>query len=373
MELNRRLVQGYERYKDDPRIKELKTEVTTYNGKLRALGLRDHQVQGTKMHPLRAFGIFTYRVAKLLLLSTLVIPGTVLFSLVFIATKVISISKAKEALAASNVKVQARDVMATWKLLVAMIAAPVAYTWYIIIGLYWYNRNNCNGYLAAGYQKRYLIPIQLVIYISVTYGSLRFGEVAMDILKSLGPLWKAMNPFSNSELARLQERREHLALRVNDIINELGPEMYDDFYSKRIIQDPFAETTSADRQPPLKSDADAKAEAPQSVETYDFPASPSSPGQNSNLPRNESFGDLANQDIFSSRPHTPKKSRSRNASSADFGGFKLKPFSTIDGGMEEINKRLKDGMKQRNHKRRSSGVTSESGDEEEGVVMGRKR
>jgi glycerol-3-phosphate O-acyltransferase/dihydroxyacetone phosphate acyltransferase len=375
VELNRRLVQGYERYKDDPRIIELKKEVTVYNRKLRALGLRDHQVQIAKMHPIVAFGIFLFRLSKLVVLSLLVIPGTLLFSLVFISTKMISIAKAKEALAASNVKVQARDVMATWKMLVALVAAPVAYTWYIIIGLYWYRRNNCNGYLPDGIHKRYLIIGQLIFYVTVTYGSLRFGEVAMDILKSLGPLWKAMNPFSNSELAKLQERREHLANRVNEIINELGPEMYDDFYSKRIIQDPFSKEQEGPMTPPrVKSSEDARKEGPQDIETYDFPASPSSPDQGG-LPRNESFGDLTNQDIFSSRPHTPKKSRSRNASSADFGGFTLKPFSTIDGNLEEVKRRLKDGVKQRMGKRRSSGVGGDGYESDEGeeLVMGRKR
>lgn len=376
VELNRRLVQGYERYKDDPRIIELKKEVTIYNSKLRALGLRDHQVQIAKMHPIVAFGTFLFRLSKLIVLSALVIPGTLLFSLVFISTKLISLAKAREALAASNVKVQARDVMATWKLLVAMVAAPVAYTWYIIIGLYWYRYNNCNGYLPAGIHKRYLIIAQLIFYVTVTYGALRFGEVAMDILKSLGPLWKAMNPFSNSELAKLQDRREQLATRVNEIINELGPEMYDDFYSKRIIQDPFSKEEEGPKTSPrVKTDADARKEGPQDIETYDFPASPSSPDQG--IPRNESFGDLANQDIFSSRPHTPKKSRSRNASSADFGGFTLKPFSTIDGNLEEVKRRLKDGVKQRMGKRRGSGAVSggdgyESDDGEE-LVMGRKR
>ncbi|KAH5077470.1 hypothetical protein HBI38_104910 [Parastagonospora nodorum] len=372
VELNRRLVQGYERYKSDPRIIELKKEVTIYNRKLRALGLRDHQVQVAKMHPIVAFGIFCFRLAKLVFLSALVIPGTLLFSLVFISTKLISIAKAKEALAASNVKVQARDVMATWKLLVAMVAAPVAYTWYCIIGVYWYRYNNCNGYLPEGIHKRYLIIAQLIFYVSVTYGALRFGEVAMDILKSLGPLWKAMNPFSNSELAKLQDRREHLAKRVNEIINELGPEMYEDFYSKRIIEDPFNADTPT-TPPPIKTDdVDPRAEGPQSVETYDFPASPTSPA--ASLPRNESFGDLANQDIFSSRPHTPKKSRSRNASSANLGGFMLKPFSTIDGNIEEVKKRLKDGVKQRMGKRRSSGaVEGYESEEEEELVMGRKR
>jgi glycerol-3-phosphate O-acyltransferase/dihydroxyacetone phosphate acyltransferase len=374
VELNRRLVQGYERYKDDPRIVELKKEVNAYNGKLKALGLRDHQVQYAKMHPITAFGLFWYRLGKLLFLSLLVLPGTLLFSLVFIVTKVVSIKKAKEALAASNVKVQARDVMATWKLLVAMAVAPMAYAWYVCLGLYWYSYNNCNGYIPAGIPKRYLILPQLIVYVTVTYGALRFGEVAMDILKSLGPLWKMMNPFSNNEVVKLQERRENLAQRVNDIINELGPEMYEDFHSKRIIEEPFTREKGEEERPitppPHKSDEDAKVEAGQDIETYDFPTSP---GSINEIPRNESFHDLANQDIFSSRPQTPKKSRSRNSSSANLGGFQLKPFSTIDGNLDEVKRRLTDGVKQRTRKRRSSGEGAwDDDEEEEGLVMGKK-
>lgn len=371
VELNRRLVRGYERYKDDPRIVELKKEVIAYNAKLVALGLRDHQVDYAKMHPIPAAGLFFYRLGKLVVLSVLVLPGTLLFSLVFIATKFYSIKKAREALAASNVKVQARDVIATWKLLVAMVAAPAAYTWYICIGLFWYSQNNCNGYLPAGIQKRYLIVAQLIVYVTITYGSLRFGEVAMDILKSLGPLWKMMNPFSSSELIKLQERRRDLATRVNDIINELGPEMYDDFDSKRIVRDPFGPGEKASGMQSVHMNGQEA--------TYTFPASSTSAHD---IPRNESFHDLANQDIFSSRPQTPKKSRSRNASFANLGGFQLKPFSTIDKTLDEVQQRLSSGVSSRRKMRRSSGTEaswedgdyeSDGGGDGEGMEMARKR
>lgn len=383
VELNRRLVKGYERYKDDPRIVELRREVISYNAKLRAVGLRDHQVQYAKMHALNAFVTFWYRLSKLLILTLFVLPGTMLFGLVFIATKMISIKKAREALAASNVKVQARDVMATWKLLVAMAVAPTVYMWYIGLGLFWYSQNNCNGYLPAGIRKRYLIIIQAIIYPTVTYAALRFGEVAMDIFKSLGPLWKMMNPFSSNELVKIQQRRENLAHRVNELINELGPEMFDDFYSKRIIQDPFIASEEAEtpRTPPRKSRAEADHEGPTGIETYDYPVSPTSPGTENELPRNESFHDLANQDIFSTRPPTPKKGRSRNSSSANLG-FQLKPFSTIDGNLDVVKQRLKDGVRDRRSKRRSSGAggadgfesdrSSEAGDGE-GLVMTKRK
>jgi glycerol-3-phosphate O-acyltransferase/dihydroxyacetone phosphate acyltransferase len=364
VELNRRLVKGYARYKDDPRIIDLEKEVVSYNAQLKAFGLRDHQVQYAKMHPLHAFCLFWYRLSKLLILTLFVLPGLMLFGLVFFTSKKYSSIKAKEALAASNVKVQARDVMATWKLLVAMAVTPTVYSLYIGIGLYWYSKNNCSGYLPPGIRKRYLAVAQAIIYPTVTYAALRFGEVAMDILKSLGPLWKLMNPFSNSELLKLQKRRENLAFRVNEIINTLGPVLYDDFYSKRIIQDPFLDLDDRPHTPLLETKQGTDGEAPQEIEPYEFPRSP---GAENDIPRNESFHDLANQDIFSTRPPTPKKGRSRNASSANLG-FQLKPFSTIDGNLDEVRKRLKDGVRDRTRRRRSSGALS--GDWEGGSEAG---
>lgn len=347
IELNRRLIQGYNKYKDDPRIVDLKKEVVSYNKQILALRVRDHQVQYARVSFITCFFLFWYRLLKLAILSIFVIPGTMLFGAVFVTCKVYSIKKAKEALAASNVKIEARDVLATWKLLVAMAVAPLVYTGYIFIGLWLYSRNQVFGYLPPGLRKRYLILAQMIIYPTVTYAALRFGEVALDIFKSLGPLFKMMNPWTGNELAKAQARREKLAERITDIINTLGPEMFDDFHSKRIISDPF--TQSPPKTPPRKSSFDAQKEAQEAAGTYDFPASPTSPG----LPKNESFTDLANQDFFSTRPSTPKRNHSRGPSGGFGAGFQLKPFSTIDGNLDEVSKRIKSGMRSRGHRRSS--------------------
>jgi glycerol-3-phosphate O-acyltransferase/dihydroxyacetone phosphate acyltransferase len=42
--LNRRLLQAYVVYKDDPRVQKLREDVLKYNRLVRDLGLRDHQV-----------------------------------------------------------------------------------------------------------------------------------------------------------------------------------------------------------------------------------------------------------------------------------------------------------------------------------------
>lgn len=341
VELNRRLVKGYERYKDDPRIVELRRAVLAYNKRLFAVGIRDHQLSYAKLNIVKVFFTFWYRVIKLLFLSILVLPGTLLFSLVFIAGKLISIKKSREALAASNVKVQARDVMATWKLLVAMVVAPLSYAFHVtwVTWLYWYN--NCFDYVRPGIPLKYLIIAQIIIYPIITYAALRFGEVGMDILKSLWPLLKMMTPSSSNELVKLQKMREDLVFRVNEIINILGPQMFEDFDSKRIVTDPLTHS------PPQTPGGTGQRRGSHFATSPESERSPLS-----HLPRNESFGDLTNQDFFSTRPSTPKKSRSRKSSS---GGFQLKAFSTLDGAntLDEVSKKIRGAMRARNIRRNS--------------------
>jgi glycerol-3-phosphate O-acyltransferase/dihydroxyacetone phosphate acyltransferase len=44
VELNRRFLEGYVHFKDEPRIRKLRTDILKYNRLVRDLGLRDHQV-----------------------------------------------------------------------------------------------------------------------------------------------------------------------------------------------------------------------------------------------------------------------------------------------------------------------------------------
>lgn len=45
MELNRRLLEGYVHFKDEPQVQKLRADVLKYNRRVRDLGLRDHQVK----------------------------------------------------------------------------------------------------------------------------------------------------------------------------------------------------------------------------------------------------------------------------------------------------------------------------------------
>jgi glycerol-3-phosphate O-acyltransferase/dihydroxyacetone phosphate acyltransferase len=351
VELNRRLVKGYTTYQDNPRIVKIKKSVMEYNKQLRHLGVRDHQVEYAKFSILKVVSTLIYRLAKLAVMAVGTLPGLVLFAPVFVATKIISTKKSREALAASTVKLQGRDVMATWKLLVALAFAPLLYAFYTVLLAYWTYHNRVQRYVPEWVPPWLVVLFGIFFFLSITFAALRTGEVGMDIVKSLRPLILSLNPTSANTLVKLRDRRVQLSHEVTELINTLGPEMFPDFDATRIIADPFRDPsyiypTSVTRWDHVDVESLSPTE-PRRIGEF-----PSSQGH---LPRNESFHDLANIGFFSTRP--PSRSRSRSSSSgglAGSGGLPLRAFSSLDSkeSFAEVSKRIRGAMKERGQERR---------------------
>ncbi|KAF8983662.1 hypothetical protein BGZ46_009802 [Entomortierella lignicola] len=229
VELNRRFVAGYMHFKDNPKVIEAKEKVMHYNTQLRYHGLRDHQVdiRTTRKH---AIGLLISRVIQMIFLSCLALPGTLMNLPVAIVARIISNKKAKEALAGSSVKIAGRDVLATWKLLVALGLMPILYFSYSVLVFIYCSRFDIHltTRLLIAWAAWALIPF-------VTYASIRFGEQGVDILKSIRPLFLSIIPGEENTIDELRKSRAELKKTVTNLINELGPEIYPDFDSLRIL------------------------------------------------------------------------------------------------------------------------------------------
>ena len=350
VELNRRLVKGYTQHKDDPRIVHLKKSVSDYNKQLRLLGLRDHQVEYAKFSAPKVILTLIYRLGKLIVLAIGTLPGLVLFAPIFIVAKMISVKKSREALAASTVKIQARDVMATWKILVALAFAPVVYAFYTTLFTWMTYRNRMWGRVPEWVPLWTIVLTCDIIFPAMTFAALRFGEIGMDIFKSLRPLVLSLNPTSANTLVRLREKRLTVSNEVTELINTFGPEMFPDFESARIVADPFREGHSPT----------SPGSRPSSGREWDANTGEQSPGplgsgsSQGHLPRNESFHNLGNIGLFATRP--PSRSRSRSSSNGGLAGsasFPVQSFSTLNSkaDLDEVSKKIRGAMQERGKER----------------------
>ncbi|RCI16553.1 hypothetical protein L249_2787 [Ophiocordyceps polyrhachis-furcata BCC 54312] len=374
VELNRRLAMGYERYKEDERITSLSQAVKSYNQQLRYLNLKDHQVQYARMSLLKVLLLIVYRSAKLAVLLAFTVPGLLLFAPVFVASKIISRRKAKTALAGSTVKIRGHDVMATWKILVALGLAPTLYHAYSIgvVALVWHDRlwGRVPGW----------VPLWLVylgvwpVMIGMTLAALRFGEVGMDIFKSLRPLVLCLLPTSSFSIQKLRVKRAELSVQVAELVNELGPDMFADFDKTRLIPDVtrVESQTGAAAAAAAGGTAAAAAVAEDGGWSGEFVCEVESPPRGTTrssrrLPRNDSFSNIGAVGIFSTRPPSRSRSRSRSSSGLGMGGFPLSAFTTLDSteGFNEASRKIRAAMKDRRRRSDRLRVHGGGGNEEE--------
>ncbi|BEI83697.1 hypothetical protein CcaverHIS002_0403010 [Cutaneotrichosporon cavernicola] len=230
VQLSKHFMEGYLHYQHDPRVVELRERTLVYNRKLRDMGIADHQVERASNTSVRSLLLLIYRTGLLLWWGLLSLPGGLLHAPVFTLAKIISHQKAKEALAASTVKIQARDVLATWKVLVSLAITPLLYLVYALAAqviAYKYD-------LIPEY-RRYLPLFMFAFLPSLGYSALKFGEAGMDVFKSLRPLFLSVWPWNHHEIDTLRTMREELSEDINEVIAEFGPKLYDNFEKSRYM------------------------------------------------------------------------------------------------------------------------------------------
>ena len=222
VEMNRRLLNGYLHFKDDPKIKNLSNEILHYNELLKINNIPDHLV-GNIIEKSKISLLFELIIAsiKIFFLTLLALPGIFLFSPVFIATKKISEKKRREALAGSTVKIKGNDVIATWKILVSMGFAPILYTIYSIIGIKFIHYYNPNISRILSFIIFYMISV------TITYCALIFGDKGMDLYKQAKSLWLLIT--NKRTVEDLKNKRDKLSLEITETINFFGPKLYPDF------------------------------------------------------------------------------------------------------------------------------------------------
>ncbi|CAO3591952.1 unnamed protein product [Absidia cylindrospora] len=247
VDLNRRFLIGYNLFKHEPQVEELHQRVLAYNQLLKYHGIRDHQVSKTDLGGKHTLVLLLKRCFNLTLLTLCGFPGAVLNLPVIVVAKVISQKKAAVALKGSSVKIAGRDVLATWKLLVGLVLIPTLYGFYgflVFLSL-----------LQTSLELKWkvMVPLASIVIISaMSYASLRFGEIGMDIARSLQPLLMAL--LDPESVQVLRQNRSKLSRDITDVINQYGPEAFPDFdadYISRTMPSAQHHSTSTSVSPTL--------------------------------------------------------------------------------------------------------------------------
>ncbi|KAI9346532.1 hypothetical protein BDR26DRAFT_855714 [Obelidium mucronatum] len=232
MYLNRRFAEVFNKFGDDPQVKATIEHVAAYNRLLKSYGIQDHQVMRTSFGKREAVGKFILRLCEAFFLFAFAAPGALLHAPIALLAKKISEKKAAEALRESSVKIEGRDVIATWKVLVSCVVAPLLYTIYSIIFFIYL-------FFTSGFSLRQCFLSTLVFaVVTIVFGvaAMRASEIGVDVIKSLRPLY--LSVFADTD--NLRRVRMELAAEINKTISDVGPRLYsshEEFDKSRIIRE----------------------------------------------------------------------------------------------------------------------------------------
>lgn len=230
VELNRRFVKGYMKYKEDPRIIQLRQSIIDYNNLLIAFGIKDHQVKCTEISTIYSTFQLFYHISILIVFGLISLPGFLINSPALYFIGRISKSKARAAKKASKVKIHGNDVISTWKLLVALVLLPIIYGFYSCFLIY-LNIHSMQLSLLKTFVFFWIFFYTLMI---ISYLTVRLSEMFLNSYHSIKPLILAMlNPH---RCLILRQVRTSLREQINYVVDELGPSVVENFENSRIIK-----------------------------------------------------------------------------------------------------------------------------------------
>jgi len=209
--ITRGFASAFEGDKDRAEVKALLARVAAYNVTLKQWKVHDRRValggaDESVVDRVDAIAMLSVRCVVLVFYAAALVPGLLLASPLLSLAEIISSRKAKAAVAGSRVKLEGRDVVATWKVLVAMIVTPVLHFVYTAL-----------IYLRFAYRHA-VAYFFFMPFVSAT--SILASESFIDVARSVGPLYMLI--FNREAGAQLRADRRRLQRDVRDTAQRLG-------------------------------------------------------------------------------------------------------------------------------------------------------
>jgi len=178
--------------------------------------------KGIKVSRLWLLGLFLGRSLSLVVLTALALPGLALSWPIALVAHYYSKKKAKEAKDASNVKVAGRDVLATWKVLVALVLIPlftILYSIALALAVRYTQPQLSNWqYALIAIGGLFAFPLD-------GYATIRFTEIGLRLLFSLKPLFRALFPCLFSTTVDVVKLRNGLQREIFQLVQTYGADM----------------------------------------------------------------------------------------------------------------------------------------------------
>ncbi|RYG66579.1 hypothetical protein EON64_09440, partial [archaeon] len=218
-DLARRFSVGYRLLKEKYADKGLPSDLLELQGKLEHYqelldhwGLKDYQLLSSSLELSYSKLLYTF-MHGLFILSLASIPSLLLNFPVGIAAHYWAQNEAKKDLKASRVKLAARDVLLSKKIMFSLIAVPILWVCYALLLLF-----------GTSLQTRTVVVIFLSLPL-FSYLGVMAVEASMVDIKDLRPAFLRLLPAFRQEGPQLPRLRQALQREVRALVKKYGPEL----------------------------------------------------------------------------------------------------------------------------------------------------
>jgi glycerol-3-phosphate O-acyltransferase/dihydroxyacetone phosphate acyltransferase len=229
---------------------QLQERILSYSRELSDLGIKDYQVQGLdREHKTMEYDgdaviretRLTYHIFHLVfVLLIAAVPAIALNLPVGLVARLWANQRRKKALAASKVKIHARDVMLSEKIVLCIVLVP---SLWLLYGLAMYFLTDMDGptlALAIG-------CLPLFSYIGVVT-----AEAGVVDLKDIKPYLMRLFPSARRRMSALPDTRKQLQADLIKFVKEIGPKLGEIYYKKDINWEQIqADTRKLGQIPPV--------------------------------------------------------------------------------------------------------------------------
>lgn len=314
---------GYKEMPED--IQDVAAKLTEYLAVLHKWGLRDYQVSTLdEPNPAHHYHTFFHALMVMLLAS---IPTLFLNLPVGVLVGIVARREAKEDLKKSRVKLHARDVLLSKKMLYSIVAVPALW---LLWGVFFF------VFMGFSFKATLMFLFSCPFF---SYLGVMAVEAGMMDIKDFRPVYNRLfSQFREEVVKSLPQQRLDLQAQVRSLVKKYGPDLDALYFPEDVQWDQIIKNHLRDEEPsvPSKEGAEETESESEGNVMQDSSAGGSGTETASSSKEQEDEEDEEYEQRVSNIP-APDSRRRRNSSAEEDSAFSLLPDFSISLGLQNTD------------------------------------
>ncbi|EAS02043.2 glycerol-3-phosphate O-acyltransferase (macronuclear) [Tetrahymena thermophila SB210] len=231
LELNRRFAKGFLQMQEKPQIKQLFNKIREYKSLIKITSIEDYQVRTYEKDFKKNLMIFIYSIFTVLFHLIISLPGILINGPFGLLLNYLSEKERIKCQRESKVKVLGKDVVASYKLILAIVILPIQF---FLLALLFFLIGPL--FISSMYGHRLLYTsIFCIIYPTYNYIMILSTDRLWMHSKNLAGKFNCL--FNEQQYLTLKAIRSNIQTQLREYVNEYGKEVFKNLDENKILNE----------------------------------------------------------------------------------------------------------------------------------------